>query len=497
VLFNSYVFILVFLPTTLAVFYAIGGSNSAWIRGWLTLTSLYFYGFWNISFLPLLVGSIGFNYFAGRIIEHLKSTRSPWRGPAFVIAVGSNLALLSYFKYATFLQNIIEQLAGLPGAAPAAPIPLGISFFTFTQITYLADVTFRDRAQRDPISYALFVSFFPHLIAGPILHHRQTIPQFSFQFIWQNALQNLAIGLSMFSFGLFKKVVLADSVQPFVSLGFSNHNVPNLLDAWTGVLAYTMQIYFDFSGYTDMAIGLARMFGVIFPINFNSPYQATNVIEFWRRWHMTLSRFLRDYVYIPIGGNRSGLGQYPNILITMLLGGLWHGAGWTFIAWGGLHGLFLVINHAWQRARSGSHTFARGREWLSRCVTFLAVALAWVFFRADGMEQAFTVLSAAVGAHGIGKVALMCIDPNSGSCALGIPVAWYWIAGLLCIAFFAPNTQQVMNAWKPVLEDVRVTGMQARWRFMPTLPWAIGTGLLFAIAFAMLNEHSQFLYYQF
>src|SRR5262249_5692382 len=284
-LFNSYVFIFAFLPLTLAVFYAAGGLGSAYMRCWLVITSLYFYGFWNLSLLPLLIGSIAFNYFAGCIIENIKLMRPSWRTPTLIITVACNLALLAYYKYAAFVQNVIEQLIGLPGSPRAEPIPLGISFFTFTQIAYLVDITRQDHSERDPVRYALFVNFFPHLIAGPILRFRETVPQFAFASVWSYGLQNIVIGATIFCFGLFKKVVLADGVQSFVAVAFSDHRVPNLLDAWTGVLAYTMQIYFDFSGYTDMAIGLARMFGVIFPINFNSPYQAVSIIDFWRRWH--------------------------------------------------------------------------------------------------------------------------------------------------------------------------------------------------------------------
>jgi alginate O-acetyltransferase complex protein AlgI len=501
-LFNSYVFIFGFLPLTLAVFYVAAAVRAEYARWWLAAASLYFYGYWNISFLPLLIASIAFNYSAGRIIASLRLARPTWCTPALIAAVSLNLCLLGFFKYATFAQNTFWQLTGAPGPlVVATPIPLGISFFTFTQIAYLADVTYVDRAERNPISYALFVNFFPHLIAGPILHHRATIPQFSFAGAGRLATQNLVIGIAIFSFGLFKKVVLADGVEPYVALAFkTDQTIPQLLDAWTGTLAYTVQIYFDFSGYCDMAIGLARMFGVVFPLNFNSPYQATSIIDFWRRWHMTLSRFLRDYVYIPLGGNRSGAGQYANILITMFLGGLWHGAGWTFIIWGSLHGFYLVANHEWRRLRGqrSSHPVCGWRAGVSRGVTFLAVVVAWVFFRADGLGQAGTILSAMIGGYGAGSAGeLVCTSTSQTSCLFGIPAAWYWIAALLSIAFFAPNTQQVMWLWKPTLDDIPIIQAPSRLWFVPTLRWALATGVLFAVAIARLNEHSQFLYYQF
>jgi alginate O-acetyltransferase complex protein AlgI len=497
-LFNSYVFIFAFLPLTLGIFFAAAGFRSEYAQWWLAIASLYFYAYWDNSFLPLLLGSTAFNYLAGRAIELIKRERPSWRTPALMVAVTCNLALLGYFKYAAFFQNIVEQTMGLPGLAQAAPIPLGLSFFTFTQIAYLADVTYVDNAESDPVRYALFVNFFPHLIAGPILHHRETIPQFAFASSWRSGSQNIVIGLTIFCFGLFKKVILADGVQPFVALAFAGEKTPQLLDAWSGALAYTMQIYFDFSGYSDMAIGLARMFGVSFPINFNSPYQAVNIIEFWRRWHMTLSRFLRDYVYIPLGGSRAGLGQYSNILITMFLGGLWHGAGWTFVIWGLLHGVYLLINHAWQRARRHSKPpLSAWPAWASRSITFVAVVVAWVLFRADGLDQASTILLAMIGMYGPGSAGgLACASANAW-CVFGLPAVWYWLAALLGIAFFAPNTQQIMWRWKPALLDSRLSELRTKFSFQPTLLWAFIAGLLFAIAIVHLNEHSQFLYYQF
>jgi alginate O-acetyltransferase complex protein AlgI len=499
-LFNSYVFIFAFLPLALAVFYLLAGVRNTYARWWLAATSFYFYAYWDLSFLPLLIGSIFFNYLAGRAIEWVKMTQPMWRTTTLVIAVACNLLLLGYFKYSAFLLNTAEHMFGLPGqVGPISIIPLGISFFTFTQIAYLADVTYLNRAERSPVTYALFVNFFPHLIAGPILHHRETIPQFAFTSIQQTALENMAIGITIFSFGLFKKVVLADGIAPFVTLAFSAQTAPGLLDAWTGVLAYTVQIYFDFSGYSDMAIGLARMFGIIFPLNFNSPYQAANIIDFWRRWHMTLSRFLRDYVYIPIGGNRSGMGQYTNILITMFIGGLWHGAGWTFVIWGLLHGLYLTLNHLYRRVRKvGSDAPSQWRRAVGRGSTFLAVVLAWVFFRSSGIEEAGTILFGMVGLNGLASTGeLACTPAKQTACLLGVPVAWCWIAALLGIVFFAPHTQQVMWRWKPALDDVRAAQMQTRIAFKPTLRWAFAIAVLFAIAVARLSEHSQFLYYQF
>ena len=498
-LFNSDAFIFVYLPIVLAGFYAVVRMRAGVLaQVWLVAASLYFYAYWNVSFLPLLLASIAFNYLAGRVIARLRVTHQSLRTPALIGAVSCNLILLGYFKYAAFLQNTVAHLLSLPSLAENVPIPLGISFFTFTQIAYLVDVAYVDDAERSPISYALFVNFFPHLIAGPILHHRATIPQFVFSFQLKRAVENIAVGVTIFSFGLFKKVVLADGVAPYVLLAFSDKTHPQMCDAWTGVLAYTLQIYFDFSGYSDMAIGLARMFGVIFPLNFDSPYKATSIIDFWRRWHMTLSRFLRDYLYFPLGGNRSGGGQTVNIMITMLLGGLWHGAGLTFVIWGGLHGLYLLINHQWrQRRRQRSASVYHAA--LSGGLTFLSVVVAWVFFRASGIDQASTIISAMLGLRGLGSNGeLICTAAGQDTCVLGVPTACYWIAALLAIAFFAPNSQQVMWHWKPALDDMRSVPKPSKLlSFAPTIPWAIVVGLLFAIAVVRLNEHSQFLYYQF
>ena len=498
-LFNSYAFIFVYLPIVLTGFYALGCLKLGLVtQAWLVAASLYFYAYWNVSFLPLLLTSIAFNYLAGRLVSKLRVTHPPWRIPALIGAVACNLMLLGYFKYAAFLLNAVALLLGLPLPASDAPIPLGISFFTFTQIAYLVDVSRADNAERNPIAYALFVNFFPHLIAGPILHHRATIPQFDFSFHIDSSIENIAVGLAIFSFGLFKKVVLADGVAPYVLLAFSDQQSPEMLDAWTGVLAYTLQIYFDFSGYSDMAIGLARMFGVTFPLNFNSPYKATGIIDFWRRWHMTLSQFLRDYLYIPLGGNRNGGGQALNIMVTMLLGGLWHGAGLTFLIWGGLHGLYLVINHKW-RQRRGKRAASFYSTALSGGLTFLSVVVAWVFFRASGVDQASRILSAMLGLRGLGTTGgLICTMPGQDICILGMPTAWYWIAALLTLALFAPNTQQVMYHWKPALDDMRSVPKPSNlFSFTPTIPWAIVIGLLFAVSVVRLSEHSQFLYYQF
>ncbi len=285
-----------------------------------------------------------------RILRARQVGNSSTRALLFV-AVAANLAALAYFKYADFFLRTAVNLTGADIPLLGVVLPLGISFFTFTQIAYLVDVHAGKVIERNPIHYGLFVTYFPHLIAGPVLHHAEMMPQFRLAEIYRPYLRNFAIGLTFLCLGLAKKVLVADSVAPLANAVFGLGPEVELAAsaAWLGVIAYTLQIYFDFSGYSDMAVGLSLLFGVRLPYNFNSPYQAWNITEFWRRWHMTLSRFLRDYLYVPLGGNRLGrTRRYVNLMVTMLLGGLWHGASWTFVVWGGLHGAYLVVNHAWQ-----------------------------------------------------------------------------------------------------------------------------------------------------
>src|SRR6201982_2696103 len=345
-LFSSYAFLFQFLPAVALAFAVARRVSPRCGICALALSSLIFYGAWKPVYLLLLLASIGVNFWLGLRME------DPLRRRAFgTLGVALNLALLCYFKYPTFLFDGLTTLTGTPLPFVNVVLPLGISFFTFQQIAYLVDVMRGAKVERDIVSYTLFVSFFPHLIAGPLVHHAEMIPQFKRARTSRSAVL-AARGLAIFAAGLFKKVVIADNLAQFVSPVFAHLDAGGGVTtpwAWLSTLAYTLQIYFDFSGSSDMAIGLALMFGIRLPVNFRSPYKAVSIIEFWRRWHITLSRFLRDYLYISLGGNRLGEGRpYLNLMITMLLGGLWHGAGWTFMIWGGLHGIYLVINHLWR-----------------------------------------------------------------------------------------------------------------------------------------------------
>ncbi len=403
-LFNSIEFIFIFLPLVLIGFYAIGarrnGHNAIL---WLVLASLFFYGWWNPLYLILIITSILFNYFIGSYLGHYSD--SPHAKIVLTLGIGVNLALIGYYKYANFFIDNLNDIASTSYHLETIILPLAISFFTFQQITYLVDAYRGETKDYNFLHYCLFVLFFPQLIAGPIVHHSEMLPQFSNTKIYKFCKSTFALGVAVFLLGLFKKVVLADGVAVYatpVFMASESGEAISFFVAWTGALAYTFQLYFDFSGYSDMAIGVAAMFGIILPINFNSPYKAVNIIDFWRRWHITLSRFLRDYLYYPLGGNRKGLiRRYVNLMVTMLLGGIWHGAGWTFILWGCIHGTYLIINHAWLAllggGRNQSSMFAKV---LSRMLTFIAVVVAWVVFRSESVDGAANILKGMIGLNG-------------------------------------------------------------------------------------------------
>ena len=391
-LFNSYPFIFLFLPLVLLGYFALGRVGNLAPVIWLALASLVFYSVSNWQFVLLLLASVAFNYLIGLVLiaRHLRALP---RLAMLAAGVTGDLLVLAYFKYAGFLAANLNALFSTDLTVNIL-LPVGISFYTFTQIAFLVDAYRGKVAHYALPHYALFVTYFPHLIAGPILHHKDMIPQFEAAQSKRPNPHLILCGLIIFGFGLFKKTGLADGIQPLVALAFGPVT-PSFDQAWIGALAYTFQLYFDFSGYSDMAIGISLMFGIFLPINFNSPYKAANIIDFWRRWHMTLSQFLRDYLYIPLGGNRHGRTlRYLNLLVTMVLGGLWHGAAWTFVIWGALHGIYLCINHAWAYfGPAVAPRFTRLANIAAFILTFLSVVVAWVFFRADSMASALFVLS--------------------------------------------------------------------------------------------------------
>jgi D-alanyl-lipoteichoic acid acyltransferase DltB (MBOAT superfamily) len=492
-LFNSYTFILIFLPATFCVYHGLRrlGRQRAAIAS-LACASLFFYGWWNPRYLVLLLALIVANFAAARWLMAIALTARKRRLLALAVGVGGNLAVLGYFKYANFLVDNLNAATGFEWTLATIVLPLGISFFTFQKIALLVD-TFQGKVrQLDFLDYVLFVSFFPQLIAGPIVHHSEVMPQFRTR--GRVSSEMIGLGLMIFIIGLCKKVLLADELARYVAPVFdaaATAGAPSAWAAWAGALAYALQLYFDFSGYSDMAIGGALLFGIRLPLNFASPYKADSIIDFWRRWHVTLSRFLRDYLYIPLGGNRDGrVRRFVNLGVTMLLGGLWHGAAWTFVVWGALHGAYLITNHGWRalRARIGGVVApsAPGRI-AARALTFCAVIIAWVPFRADDLASAFAMLRAMAGANGLGS---FNDSPELGP-------AWLLIVPLLALVWLAPNTQQITGYLPPAGPAPEPIRLPAWLRWRPSPRFAVAGGLLLAVAFLSLSKVSEFIYFQF
>lgn len=505
-LFNSYKFIFLFLPITIIVFFYIARRDRRLAALWLAAASLFFYGVWNPQFVLLLLMSVGFNYAMGYAIGHARTAyRSPKNSMQLLaIAVTCNLLLLGYFKYTNFFIHTVNQIANSNWEIAAIVLPLGISFFTFTQIAFLVDVHRGIAREYNFIHYLLFVTYFPHLIAGPILHHKQMMPQFGHSFTYRINIDNINIGLMIFIIGLFKKVVMADQFSLYANPIFtslSSGRIPGLIEAWVGALAYTLQLYFDFSGYSDMAVGISKMFNINLPLNFDSPYKAKSIIEFWRRWHMTLSAFLREYLYIPLGGNRHGVTRrYVNLIATMLLGGLWHGANWTFVVWGGLHGMYLVVNHGWHaiQNRFGLPKMPGG-DVLGGIITFVVVVIAWVLFRSNSLKIALRMFKGMAGFNGIesSQAKISSLFPYI-SIAINGPVSTMVILAVLiglAVVWLAPNSQQIVG----LQSQQAVEPPKAKFVCTPTAVPAFLFGILFFISIITIasGQTSEFLYFQF
>jgi alginate O-acetyltransferase complex protein AlgI len=509
-LFNSFNFLFAFLPVTMAGFFLLARRGSGAAVAWLAAASLFFYGWWDSRYVALLLASISFNYCCALRIQvaQRQSAKKRW----LVLAVSANLLLLGYYKYANFFIASATALGATHFPALDIVLPIGISFFTFTQIAFLVDACRGKVNDYRLIHYILFVTYFPHLIAGPVLHHKQMMPQFDQA--RQFSRSHLAVGLSIFCIGLAKKVLLADNLAPHANSLFDGTAAPTLLLAWGGVLAYAFQLYFDFSGYSDMAIGLSRLFGIHLPLNFDSPYKATSISQFWRRWHMTLSHFLRDYLYIAIGGNRCGpLRRTLNLMVTMLLGGLWHGAGWNFAIWGCLHGLFLIIHQGWGAIarRLGLACDAIAWKMSATALTFAMVCCAWVFFRAADLATSLKILQGMSGGFGISLPAALGshlgnLKPAFENAGVHFFLGgggqflanWCWVATAAFIVFSLPNTQQIMCQPEPVLAIETGAGRTApRWIWSPSPRWAVALGLLAVAGLLSLSHPSDFLYFQF
>jgi D-alanyl-lipoteichoic acid acyltransferase DltB (MBOAT superfamily) len=410
-----------------------------------------------------------FNYAIGRSLNKSSKNKSKEfsRKSILVFGIVFNLSLLGYFKYTDFLIENFNLAFNSNAELLNLALPLAISFFTFQQIAYLVDSYRQETKEYDFLNYALFVTFFPQLIAGPIVHHKEMMPQFSNTRNKVKNYRNIAMGLFIFSIGLFKKVVIADTFAVWATQGFDVATTLNLFEAWATSLSYTFQLYFDFSGYTDMAIGLALLFNIRLPINFNSPYKATDIQDFWRRWHMTLSRFMRDYVYIPLGGNKKGkFRTYNNLMATFVIGGLWHGAGWTFVFWGFLHGLALMVQRFWSKLGFKLWT------WLAWLITFNFINVAWVFFRAKEWDDAVKVLGSMFSMDNI-QFSEVIKMTNDGSDVIN------WIIfGFILILVFKNSIQRINN-------------------FQLNYKTTIFTSIIITISILSLSGESEFLYFRF
>jgi len=479
-LFNSYIYILAFLPISLIIYWLLVRMRAVTVaKLWLTAASFYFYGWWDIRYVPLLIASVLFNYAVGVWLArdtHVAGDSTSQRGARdrrprrasdrvrrviLGFGIAANVALLCYFKYMDFFIENLRVLLQTDWGLLGLVLPIGISFYTFTQIAYLVDAYKGEVRENSLLHYSLFVTFFPQLIAGPILHHREMMPQFADPQNYRVNTRHFALGITIFAAGLVKKVVIADTLAPIASYGFDEATSLTLLEAWVTSLSYTFQLYFDFSGYTDMAIGAALLFNIKLPFNFDSPYKSLNIQLFWRRWHMTLGRFLMHYIYIPLGGNRRGkLRMYMNLLVTFLIGGFWHGAGWTFLFWGFLHGAALVIHRVWTLLQ------LRLPKLLAWFMTFQFVNASWVFFRAQEWDDAIKVLRGMVNFESIG---LNSIELTS--------------VVLTVAAFILATAFRNTNSWQE--------------RFRPRL-WiagAVAAGLM--VALIQMNKISEFLYFNF
>jgi len=484
-LFNSYEFIFVFLPITFFIYFYLNKKHLTEVsKGFLVFASLFFYSWWNITYLPLILISMLFNYILGKELSGYNEKFKKLSAKKLLsIGILFNLVLLGYFKYSDFFIINANRVFDTQVPLLELALPLAISFYTFQQIAYLVDSYRQETKEYDFLNYAIFVTFFPQLIAGPIVHHAEMMPQFA---QLKNKVKhnfNIALGLFIFSMGLFKKVVIADSFAVWATKGFDVATELNMLEAWVTSLSYTFQLYFDFSGYTDMAIGIALLFNIKIPMNFFSPYKATSIQDFWKRWHITLSRFLKDYIYIPLGGNRkTEVRTYVNLFTTFLLGGIWHGAGWTFILWGILHGLALIIHRFWQK------TGIKINIILAWFITFNFINITWVFFRATNFESAIKVLkgmfmgtfilpSSTTEVFDFSKHFDVKVGVWSKLFQFETYIGLWLLAGIL-IVLVLPNSMQMKEKFKTNLFYLMLT-------------------IIFFMAIFMLYRKSEFIYFNF
>jgi D-alanyl-lipoteichoic acid acyltransferase DltB (MBOAT superfamily) len=487
-LFNSYEFIFLFLPLTLVVYFLLNkkrlplASNS-----WLLFASLVFYSWWNFSYLPLIVGSILFNYGAGYLLSRRGPSGEMAAGgkPVFLIGIAGNLAFLCYFKYLDFFIGNLNTFFGTDLPLFRIILPLGISFFTITQIAFLIDCYEGLVEERNLLSYSLFVTFFPHLLAGPILHHKEMMPQFESLRNKVVNYRNLYHGFFLLFVGLFKKVIIADGLAQTVKLGFDTAPRLNLVEAWVASLSYTLQLYFDFSGYSDMAVGVALLFNIVLPVNFNSPYKAANIIDFWKRWHMSLTNFITTYLYAPMVRSFAKVTFSRSMgatFLAMFIAGMWHGAGWTFLLWGAFHGGALVVNHVWKKRKL---PMPKLLGWL---LTFLFVNFSFVLFRAKSLADAGKVLSAMIDFRSVSSLAVDFTLSELGRGAFwkkllgdirGNDATIWTLLVVLVFTFSARNSLQLEKKLEP------------EWKSLAFLM------LIGFYALVNMNKVTEFLYFQF
>src|SRR5215469_8429959 len=542
-LFNSSEFLFVFLPAALGGFYLLGSISRASAIRWLILVSLVFYAWWRPVNVLIIGPSILINFAFASILLHLSKHESSRRTSYAVLALGIafNVVFLGFFKYTDFIFSTVNDVFSTNLVLRHIILPLGISFITFQKIAFLVDVQAGRVRSFIFQDYCTFVLFFPQLIAGPIVHYREMMPQFhavSCRF----DKENVAVGLTLLVLGLFKKVVLADKIAPLVTPIYDNAAAGgriSFLLAWMAAIGFTLQIYFDFSGYTDMALGLARFFGIRLPPNFNSPLRASNIIDYWLRWHMTLTRFLTAYIYNPLtlwltrrryekgkpgfSGRGATFGAFVSLLIfptiiTMAVSGLWHGAGYGFIIWGLLHGVYLTINHGWRVVAAwlwpDRRSYDRVMKPIGLVLTFVSVTAAMIFFRAPTMTSAIDLVKGIIGLNGIALPQALFdhLGPLTSTFhSIGVIAdgSWnsrdflkaaIWISGLMFVALACPNTLQILAPYEPALgvksrPTKLVIGRIIEWN--ASLPWAIAMSAVAAIAIGFIGGPSEFLYWQF
>jgi alginate O-acetyltransferase complex protein AlgI len=544
-LFNSYEFIFVFLPITLAGFFTLGTISRAWALLWIILVSIFFYAWWRPLNVLIIAPSILINFAFARTLRQLGEDQKSAQTSALLLVLGIvfNVLFLGYFKYIDFGRSAINDLFGTNLVLTHVILPLGISFITFQKIAFLVDVHAKKIKSFTFQDYCLFVLFFPQLIAGPIVHYREMMPQFHNASCRFNK-ENVAVGLTLLSFGLFKKAVIADQIATFATPIYERAVAGgqiSLVLAWIAAIGFTLQIYFDFSGYTDMALGIARFFGIRLPQNFNSPLQASSIIDFWLRWHMTLTRFLTAYVYNPLvlwltrsrmskglpglTGRGTTIGAFATLLmfpllLTMFISGLWHGAGYGFIVWGLLHGVYLTINHAWRfvvpRLWQARRQYAHIMRPLGQLLTFVSVTLSMVFFRSPTIASAIDILQGMIGQHGVSlqqttfdrlgsfghwlhKIGVTSVGPELWV-DQGLEKMMPWILGSLLIALALPNTLEILDRYEPALGvkpskiGSAVRGM-LKWDM--SITWSVAVAILVVIGVLSLAGPSEFLYWQF